>query len=189
MIVHVGGKRTHSRYLLMRQRVEVSYFLWIIFTVLFFLCCCIYLWVFSCVYSFREIKLGRRRSRLGRPQIPAKTSGDITNRTTAALLSLSLSRFQITLQQMLMPRGRIKWSIWIWNQTGYMATLPIIRSDFGFNSKLKNEFVWPSTNTNTNTNTWFSHCLQTAHIFHRNCRESYVDWHSSTVSRTENTLS
>ncbi|KAK7809741.1 b-box zinc finger protein 19, partial [Quercus suber] len=26
MIVHVGGKRTHGRYLLLRQRVEVCYF-------------------------------------------------------------------------------------------------------------------------------------------------------------------
>ena len=25
MIVHVGGKRTHGRYLLLRQRVEVCY--------------------------------------------------------------------------------------------------------------------------------------------------------------------
>lgn len=76
MIVHVGGKRTHGRYLLSRQRVEVCCLLperttnWVTslllykFTVSGFLC------------SFQEINLGILRSRPHNQQNQVRTGED-----------------------------------------------------------------------------------------------------------------
>ena len=64
MIVHVGGKRTHSRYLLLRQKVEVGnsvvFQLHPTLDMCSVLCFGSSFYTFSC--SFQETNLGLRRS-------------------------------------------------------------------------------------------------------------------------------
>lgn len=125
MSVHVGGKRKHGRYLLLRQRVKV----------------CLVQMCKSCIlnknllllidylrfYSFQEMK-----QRIHLPTnswIQLKTRGNIANREiqwpmmTSRIASSFRTQKQMVIEQL---RWTLDWLIWMWS---FIAKLQTIHRD------------------------------------------------------------
>lgn len=82
MIVHVGGKRTHRRYLLLRQRIEVCLSeleCWLRFCICFLASCDFNFSALAFSCSFQVISLAIQRSQGCNPLIQMEGGGNKVN--------------------------------------------------------------------------------------------------------------